>query len=204
MTGLSPGEAEMTLNPNLRRAVKIGGALVTTFVMMLAVGAGAVENDCRNAPPASVVRRLLPELANPRLATARDVPDDQQQLMRDEGLVFYLGGDFNGDGQIDVAVAGRLDHGSDPDRSFVAIFSKADGRWKRAFMLRPGANLTTLQSLGEGASFVPEGRPGIVARFTLAPSDDYVVIFWDGHKYQYRTGFDLIREEIEELRKKGD
>ena len=153
-------------------------------------------------PSTAVIRRLLRELPNARLATDRDLADNDRQTIQDEGvLTFCLEDDFNGDARVDVAVAGRFDNRSDPsDRVLVAIFSKRDNAGERSFMLRPHARFLMLQPLDQDSTIAPQGRPGFIARFTAASSDDYVVIFWDGHSYLSVTGFDLVRRETLTLR----
>jgi hypothetical protein len=66
------------------------------------------------------------------------------------------------------------------------------GAWRKAFLVRPGARDAAIQ-LSKDSTIT---RDAVVVWFTPGPSDDYLVIWWDGGRYHMQHGFDVIREEI--------
>jgi len=123
-------------------------------------------------------------------------------IFRDEQLLFCLEEDFKNDGRSDVAIAGLFDNPFNAsDRTFVAILTRTGKSWKRIFLLRPRARLIVLHMLDAQNDVTPKGSRGFVARFTIAPSEDYAAIYWDGQGYKYVSGFDLIHRSIEDAMK---
>lgn len=161
-----------------------------------------------HAPPAQLsareLRRILPELHDPTVLTESALRTDaERDEFRRAGLSFRLIGDFNRDGRLDMVVAGRFDNTHDPDdHTFVLLATKRNKHWQRVLLLRPRSEVVVLQ-LGEHPedNMAQQGYRSIIAGFSVAPSDDYGLIYWDGTQYRIESGFDIIRRDLDRAKR---
>jgi hypothetical protein len=68
--------------------------LAVVTAISFVVVAGGYAGEALRPPTSEELRRLLPELRNPRIFTEADLKnDDERQAFRDDGLSFILRGD---------------------------------------------------------------------------------------------------------------
>ena len=147
----------------------------------------------------SQLRAALPGLSNVRLLSIAVLKNDEERTaFADAGWTFSVSGDFDLDGVVDLVVAGRFDNPRDPeDQTFVAILTKTKAGWRQRLVLRPKLPLAVLRTTNHpDATMASKGYVAIFASFTVEFSDDYVLIFWDGSKYRYESGFEISSREI--------
>jgi hypothetical protein len=175
--------------------------LAVVTAISFVVVAGGYGGEALQPPTSEELRRLLPELRNPRIFTEADLKnDDERQAFRHDGLSFILRGDFDGNRNPDIVVAGRFDNrGNADDVAFVAILTKENSQWKRSFFLRPHARIIALREAPSDVVRTASLRPAILASFTVSGSDDYVLIYWDSQHYRYESGFDIVHDETERM-----
>lgn len=150
-----------------------------------------------NPPPVQALVKLFPELKNPRLMVLKDLPSDDGRIgFKDYGYSFWLSGDFNGDNVPDQAIAGHFENSDQGDVSFIAVLTRRNGKWNREFMYRPKSDVTMLKLVPHpDKAKARKGIKAVLAQFTEMPSDDYVIIYWNGSGYHMLSGFDATHWE---------
>jgi hypothetical protein len=143
--------------------------------------------------PDSLLVRLFPDLRSPRLLSLKDLStEDEQIAFKDYGYSFTLNGDFNQDKLADEAIAGHFDNPRDPnDTAFIAILRKDKKGWHRDFFYRPRSSVVLLKSTPHpDKEMAKKNYVALLAQFSPMPSHNYIVIFWDGSKYRFYSGYD--------------
>ncbi len=167
------------------------------FVTTVVIGVGCHLFSAETPVSNTLLRQILPELTNPRIMSLSDLTPDEQIAFKHYKFSFWLTGDFDLDNYPDIAIAGRFDNPIDPeDQAFVVILSKRKNNWTKEYFLRPKSRVVTLElKRHPDPQKNRRGYRSIVALFTGLPSDDYAVIYWNGHRYQAISGFDLIPDK---------
>ena len=93
----------------------------------------------------SEIRKLVPELTNPRIMQLSDLNSQQRPAFTDYGFSFWLRGDFNMDQREDIVIAGHFDNiKNQDDQVFILVLSKFGNHWRRQYFLRPKAPVVSL------------------------------------------------------------
>ncbi len=128
------------------------------------------------------LRRLLPELKNPRLMKFEDLGDPyEQEGFIEEGCTFVIRGDFNRDGVADLAFVGKYENAEYPGKNiFITIISIKEKRVIRDFLFPISKERVSLIN-------VIEYKPKIdaIGMFYTLASDDCGYLYWTGKKWQY-------------------
>lgn len=133
---------------------------------------------------------LVTELQGARQLTTADYSPDDQSNMRELGYAPLVRGDFDGDGNSDVALVGR-GRGQLKDEIFVMITSRKDRRDRRLFL--ETLDWTTAALASRAAK--KEGLPStLVLTNTFVPSDDFWVICWERGRFNMVYAGDLMDE----------
>jgi hypothetical protein len=162
--------------------------------VVLFIGVFLWANSCLAATKAAVVindeylKKTLAQLGNPRILTSEDIMDDQERKeYMNMGYSFVVKGDFNKDGTVDYAIAGKYD-GPYPNQSiFITIISikddKANVEFLHRFAFPHDAVFLRVESGDEiNARNIGKRFDILIVAMTLW-SDYSFVIVWDGTKY---------------------
>lgn len=129
-----------------------------------------------------LLKKLLPELKNPRLMTLKDLEDtEEQEIFKEEGYTFVLEGDFNKDGVPDIAFVGKYDNDKKPnENSFIAIISIKNNNITREL-------LNKLRTKQVSLTLAPAYKHNIdaIALIYKFGSDECGHLFWEGGIYRY-------------------
>lgn len=131
-----------------------------------------------------LLARLLPELKNPRLMSLRDLDRTLQEpeLFIERGYSFVLTGDFNNDGNADVALVGKYDNSVDPQKTtFITIVTIKGKKLIREYFQRTGTAKKIF--LVKELNYKPR-IDAIKLIFTL-DSDECGTVYWTSGKYEY-------------------
>jgi len=130
----------------------------------------------------NLLKKLLPELRNPRLMSFKDLntPDEQEGFL-EGGYTFVLRGDFDWNGFADIAFVGKYDNPDHPNKNtFIAIVSIEGKKVLRKFFSVIRRDRILLIRV---INYKPK-IDAIGMSYNLA-SDDCGYLYWTGREWQY-------------------
>ncbi len=129
----------------------------------------------------SMLRKVFPDMINPRVPTVQDIGDmtDQYHFMAG-GFGFVLFGDFNDDGLLDVALVGKYDNtGAGGAQFFFAILSID----YKSVALQYFENLGFQRILLRRIPKFLRGKYDAISRVHALETERCNYVFWDGTGY---------------------
>jgi len=129
-----------------------------------------------------LLKKLLPELINPRLMTFKDLgtPAEQEGFL-EGGYTFVLRGDFDRDGFADIVFVGKYDNPENPERnSFIAVVTiKGEKIIRKYFSKIHRDRISLLRAVNYKTKIEAIGMSYNIA------SDDCGFLYWTGKDWQF-------------------
>jgi len=165
--------------------------LATIFIIIILTASSVPEAPGQFKIDNDFLRKFLKDIKNPRILTIEDVSDEYEKTSYLKlGYSFVVEGDFNKDGYVDYAIAGKYDGSYGQKSLFVAIMSLKKGEVSLEFLhkiSRPHDKLFISVESGNRLQCRNVNKKFDVIAVAMALwTDDVWAIVWDGEKY-FRT-----------------